>query len=165
MTKKLEKWYRITKKLEIEEYDKPDISNAKTTKYWLKRNFNGRTHTTSAGNEYELYDYIIYNEYVEETVISEMNLTCYDIHDSYDSMVNGTYMEFEMKDSYKSNKKITMGGNYSRSEIIIDAIKFMKEFGTFRAWEAIELYQENTELKKKITELENTIKLSEKKKN
>jgi len=35
----------------------------------------------------------------------------------------------------------------------------MKEFGTFKTWEAIDLFEENRKLKNTISDLENEVKL------
>jgi len=114
MKQKAETWFRISKDLKIEELDTPDLSMAEATKYWIRGIYNGRTYTTIANNTYKLYDYKIYNVYIEETVISEMNLTCHSFHDTRDTAFY-TYIEFYMTDFYKNERKIINAGGKADS--------------------------------------------------
>lgn len=158
MDSQVRKWYRITKEIEVIVHDKPEISLANETKYWIKQMFAGRRHTTSRDNTYELFEYEIYNAFLEPSIISEMNLKCEGIVDIYENFFE-IKMGFTIRDYYGGYKRLDLlpDGWVSREAIIKNFIIYMKEFGYFKTLEAIELAQENKKLQDSITELEKRI--------
>ena len=144
-------WIRITKKLVVSEYKQPDISLSGKTKYWLKKNDVGNMHTTSFGNSYVLFNFEIFDCFLEPTEIVEQNLTCREIADSLESAFGNT-VRFSIEDSNglvinRYFGSIGTSSGKSREAALIEGIIFMKEYGQFHSWEAISLAEELKEVK------------------
>lgn len=165
-------WYRISNQFEISQHDNPELSMKDSTKYWIEVVNNNRKHITSISkNEFELYDYRVYDNTVEPSQIKQQKLTCVKI---YDNMANswGTRIVFEIEDDEHLIRKCFFGSVYLETgkdaeEAILDGISFMKKFGAYKSWELIDtkkenqkLIEENQKLRQKIMELESQIKES-----
>jgi hypothetical protein len=153
--KTLEKWLRVSKALEVEEFEKPNIRLEAQTKYWIKVTYNGRGHSTSSTYTHKLYDYQVFDQVLEPSIIEEMNLKCKTLHDTW-VWNSGVYAEFGLFDSEQKLRNIEIYGS-SHQEKIRNGIIYMKEYGHFKSWEAIEVYEEKIELLKEFENRDNRI--------
>lgn len=150
-------WYRINERFAVEEYDKPDILLAPESKYWLKQVFTGRIHTTSYDNTYEMYEYEIYNAFLEPCVICERFIICDRIRDTYAGAFLGITTEFRFIDQCHEEKLIERNNN-CRLDNFKETMTLLTEYRQYKTWEAIELSLENKKLKEELINLKSQIK-------
>lgn len=141
-------WFRISNQLNITTHDVPEISLKSDIKYWLEVVYNNRIHTTGVSrNDFELYDYNVYNNVVDPCQIKELYLTVVKLYDRI-SNTWGTVVCFEIEDENKHKRKLEFGGcqvdnRKNANEAIIEGISFMKQYGSNKTWEIIDLKIEN----------------------
>lgn len=159
---KIIKWLQITKKLEINEYDEPFVDDNGDTKYWIKVADRGRTHTTSYDNTLELFDFDIFDIYLEESVIKEFNFTCDKIYESHKTIMTNTAVGYEIIDYYGERKYFGFR-DWKSENIIIRCIKEMKSYASSKSWREVDLKVIITEKDDEIKELNEELKIQRKK--
>jgi hypothetical protein len=158
-------WIRITKELETSNHKQPDLSLSQETKYWLELLNDGQYHETSHGNKFLLYNYKIYNAFLEPTSIKELNLSCDTIYDTAEN-VFGTNMTWVLRDSIGEEFTMHFGSRSTtegihREQALIQGIVFMKEYGQYHYGESVILARELNDLKKQKKEFFERMKYAE----
>ena len=159
---KILNWLQITKKLEINEFDEPFVDESGETKYWIRVVDNGRTHTTRYDNTYELYDFEIFDKYLEESVIEEFGFTCDKVYESFKSMMTNTGVGYEIVDHYDERRFFNYY-DWKVEKILIKCIKQMKSYASSKSWREIDLKDEIMEKDGEIMDLKKEIKIQKKK--
>lgn len=135
-------WIKVTKDLDINEMDTPDDIGGSSIKYWIKCIDNGRKHKSMSGNSYELLYYEVYNRFLEPTELVEFNLKCKSLTDYF-------YGEYYLRANIEDNNNEIRTKNFQGCQIQISLaklIEFMKKYGSFKSWEAIEIQEKYDDL-------------------
>ncbi|MBN1187198.1 MAG: hypothetical protein JXB49_33275 [Bacteroidales bacterium] len=144
----MEKWIKVTKKLEISEHDTPDIKDAKKIKYWIKCIPYANLNKFNELNKYEIYD-----GNIESCRMAEFKLEARHIQDEANkSNAITSYIE----DGYGKIRQRIFTGNF-KEDRIKDLVAFLKKYGSIKSWDAIERQEKIEELNLKIEELEDQI--------
>ena len=145
-------WIGVNKSGEIDLYD--DIRNLPFIRYWIKASANGRfTKTTS--NKYSLYDYEIFDNQKNITIIKDGDFECIAIRDRYYDYFSGRITNFTFRDR-SSERTITLSsGQASKipSENIKNLFSFLDEIKQFSSFKEFDLVEENEKLRKENQEL------------
>lgn len=163
----MEEYFGIQKtNFDLLEYD--SLHKDDSILYWIKKTDTGKVWKTFVGNEWEIYDYTIFDAELNETnikvgeweVISiyekrqkhSFSRTFFNIADK-----NKMSVTFQYPPKWHTDIMFQMEENAIQS-----VIKFLNEVKNFDCWNSVLLYYENKKLKKEIATLQDKLKLNEK---